>query len=93
MAVTPIPGVNSTVVTGGTPVTAVNGGPNGGFITNPYTAATPLFVNPVTAATTTSRGTTFALQPGDTWDLIPGQTTPTSVNSTDSGHTFSVVSW
>lgn len=100
MAVTPIPGANAFVVNGGTAVVAVVAGPNGGFITNPYTAADqgldiaePLYVDPVGNAGTGGNGTTFALAPGQSWQIIAGQTTPTTVNAVSSGHKFSVVSW
>lgn len=99
-AYTPIAGVNHIVATGGVAVTAISIGPNGGVITNPLLAtdqgivtAEVLYVNPVTAATTTANGTTFALQPGQSWTVIPGQSTNTSVNAATSGHEFSVVSW
>lgn len=98
--VTPIPGLTSVVTTGGDAVIAVAPGPNGLLITNPYAAADqglvnaePLYVDPVTGAGTAGNGTTFALQPGQTWQGIPGQTTPTSVNAPTNGHQFSVVSW
>ena len=101
--VTPIPGNASQVVTAGTPVIAVNPGPNGGFITNPYLAADQgfdpadppenLYVNVVTAATQEGNDTTVCLYPGQTMPLIPGQTTPTSVNSKRSGHKFTVTSY
>lgn len=75
-------------------------GVNGGFITNPASAADQglanaedLFVDPVGAASEAGNGTTFRLAPGQTWSLIPGQTTPTSVNAASSGHKFSVVKW
>ena len=93
MAVTPIAGLVSIVTTGGTAVTAIAASPNGGFITNPSTATEYLFVNPVTTATTTASGTTFGLAPGQTWEVIAGQTTVTSVNAVTSGHAFSSVSW
>lgn len=103
MAVTPQPGNTSTVVTGGTAVTAVLAVPagiGGGFITNPLTATDqgigstePLYVNPVVSATTVGNGTTFALQPGQSWSLVPGQTTATTVNAASSGHKFAVVWW
>ena len=89
--VTPVPGTNSIVTTGGTAVQAAPGNINGGFITNPATAVGNLFVDPGTAATTTASGTTFGLAPGQTWTMIPGQTTPTTVNSADNGHNFTVV--
>lgn len=91
--VTPVPGSASQVVTGGTPVIAAPAGINGGFITNPATAAGTLFVNPVANATTVANGTTFGLAPGQTWELIAGQTTVTSVNALDDAHDYSVVVW
>jgi len=98
--VTPEPGLLSAVAVGGTAVNAVAGGPNGGYITNPYDAADqglsgvePLYINPVTTATLEGNDTTTRLEPGQTWNIIPGQTTPTSVNATSSGHKFTVVSW
>lgn len=100
MSVTPGPGVVHEIVTGGTPVTAINAFPNGGFITNPLSAADqglataePLIVNPVSSAGTIANDTNFALQPGQTWTVIAGQTTATSVNAISSGHKFSVVVW
>jgi hypothetical protein len=99
-AVTPIPGNASQVAIGNTPVVAVLGGPNGGFITNPasaadqgLSAAETLYVDPVGAAGLQGNGTTFAIEPGQTWELIAGQTTPTSVNAQSSGHKFSVISY
>jgi len=90
-SVTPVAGNASSVVTGGTPVVAALANPNGGFITNPAGATASLFVNPVSDATLVVGGTNFELRPGQNWDLIPGQTTQTSVNSSDSNHVFSVV--
>ncbi len=98
-AVTPVPGVSHQIVTGGSPVVAVAANPNGGFITNPVSStdqgvtAEVLYVNPYGNATTSANNTTFALQPGQTWNIIPGQTTPTSVNAATTGHKFSVVSF
>lgn len=89
--VTPVAGTNSVVTTGGTAVVAAPAAPNGGFITNPASATEYLFVDPVGAAALVAQGTTFGLAPGQNWDLIPGQTTPTSVNAASDGHVFSVV--
>lgn len=89
--VTPVPGENSVVATGGIAVVAAGPNPNGGFITNPAGASASLFVNPVTDATLTAGGTNFELRPGQNWDLIPGQTTPTSVNAADDAHVFCIV--
>lgn len=100
MAVTPGPGLVSQITTGGTPVIPIPGNPNGGVITNPYTSADqgianvePLYINPVNSAGLTGNGSTFALLPGASWIVIPGQTTPTSVNAATPGHKFSVVFW
>ena len=91
MAITPAPGNESEVVTAGTPVNAALANPNGGFLTNPADAPGPLFVDPVGPAGVVAAGTTFAVWPGASWSLIPGQTTPTSVNSNYNAHVFSIV--
>lgn len=100
MAVTPVIGNTYVVTTGGTSVVPVPANPNGGIITNPLLAtdqglanAEPLIVNPIGTAGTHEGGSNFALQPGQSWQIIPGQTTPTSVNALSSGHTFSVIYW
>jgi hypothetical protein len=104
MAVNPQPGTNSVVSTANTPVEAVPANPQGGgTITNPLSAtdqglgtnpAEPLYIdptgqNPALAA----YGTTFALAPGQTWNVIPGQMTRTMVNAATGGHRFSVIWW
>jgi hypothetical protein len=96
-SVTPVAGT-AVVTTGGTPVLAAPGNVNGGFITNPVAAADqglataePIYVSPVGAASLEGNGTTFRIDPGGTWEMIPGQTTPTSVNAASNGHAFSVV--
>lgn len=98
--VTPIAGNASAVDIGGTPVIAVGPNPNGGFIFNPAEAADQgiavaetIYVDPVGVPGLAGFGTAFAIAPGQTWMLIPGQTTPTRVNAASSGHRFSVVSW
>lgn len=100
MSVTIVPGTNASVVTGGTPVIAIPSLPNGGLIVNPLTAAEqgivtaePLYINPLTTPVLAGNGTTFALQPGQSWTVIPGQDTPTRVNATSNGHRFSVIYW
>ena len=103
-AVTVQPGTNSTVSVAGTAIEAVPVNPNGGIITNPLTAADqgltgagavaePLYINPIGAAALAGNGSTFALAPGQSWIVIPGQTTPTSANAATAGHKFSVVFW
>ena len=93
--------VSAQVLAAGQPVTAANGGVNGGLIANPLTAtdqglqaAEPLYVDPAgPCLKTAAGGTIFALQPGQTWALIPGQTTPTIVNAASAGHKFTVTTW
>lgn len=91
--VTPTIGQNTIVTTGGTAVQVFPGVINGGTITNPIGAAGVLYVDPVATAGTTASGSTFALQPGQPWSAIPGQTTPTTVNAADDGHAFTAVYW
>ena len=101
MSITPRAGINDLVATGGTAVKVADGGVNGGRITNPLTAADqgltsaePLLIDPVgMCPTTQARGTIFALAPGESWDLIPGQTTATWVNAISDGHRFTAVLW
>ena len=97
-AVTPKAGLTDVVGMGGTPVTVAPGGINGGYVTNPASnvdqnlaVAEDLFVDPVGAAGLGGNGTTFRIPPGGTWTMIPGQTTPTTVNANSSGHAFTVV--
>lgn len=88
--VIPTPGETFVVTTGGSSVQVAPANPQGGVITNPYDASEALYVNPIDAAETTAHDRTFALQPGQSWGIIPGQTTPTTVNSASDGHQFSV---
>jgi len=104
MTVTPQAGLADIITTGGIAVQAIPALPNGGVITNPLLAgdqgisvAEVLYVDPVGSCGGLSlpagNGTVFALQPGQTWTVIPGQSTPTYVNAASSGHLFSVVRW
>jgi hypothetical protein len=103
--VTPIPALNSQVATGNTAVNAFGPNPNGGFLQNPLLAgdqglatAEDLIVNPVTTAAAPGvaggvNGTNFRIPPGGSWEVIAGQTTPTSMNAAGSGHKIAGVSW
>lgn len=91
--VTPTVGQVVTIAVGGTAEQVFPAGIAGGLITNPSGAAGVLYVNPLNSATLIPTGTTFALQPGQSWTAIPGQTTPTTVNAADNGHAFSAVYW
>jgi hypothetical protein len=93
MSVTPVIGTNVVVATGGTAVIVFPAGITGGYIVNPFDATEPLYVNPVGDAVVGGTGATFALQPGQTWYAIEGQSTPTTVNAATSAHAFSAVYW
>ena len=100
MSVTPVAAPVTLIPLGGGPVVCIPANPNGGFIVNPLTAedeglpvTEPLYVDPVGDAALQAGGTTFALAPGQKWDVIPGQTTPTSINAASPGHKFSAVFW
>lgn len=93
---TPTAGLAHAVVTANTAVTVFSSGTivNGAYITNPVSATTPLFVNPVTTATVPATGTTD----GTTIELAPGQTFTTgptivaiTANAATAGHSFVAV--
>jgi hypothetical protein len=93
-----VPGLNSSVVTGGVAVNALNANIAVGIITNPANPADQglafaesLFVDPYGNAALGATGTTFELKPGQSWFAIPYQTTITTVNALTSGHKFSCV--
>lgn len=98
---TPKPGLASIVQTGGQPVTVANAGTGGGYVTNPLSAADQgvaaaevLYVDPVgPCVSLAAGGTIIALQPGDTFALVPGSTLPTTANAASGGHKFTVVLW
>ncbi len=97
--VKPVAGLTSTIVTGGQAVVAVPAGAQGGFIVNPANPvdqglanSEPIFIDPTGAdAVLEANGTCFRIDPGQSWEIIPGQTTTTSVNAASGGHKFSVV--
>lgn len=96
---TPSAGAATAIGTGGTAVTAVTGPVNGCTIANGLTATDegvtiePIYVNPVTTATVQGNTTTYAIQPGQSFNCIPGQTTNVSINAATTGHKFTVVAW
>lgn len=104
MAVTPVPGPNTVITTGGTAVGCIPPNPNGGYVTNPLSAADQglstaevLYLDPTNTSPGSTpgsgNGSAVALQPGQTWNVIPGQTTTTVVNAASSGHKFTAVWW
>lgn len=94
---TPTAGLAHAVVTANTAVTVFSSGTivNGAYITNPVSAATPLFVNPVTTATVPATpgatdGTTIELAPGQTFTTGPTIVAVTA-NAATAGHSFVAV--
>jgi hypothetical protein len=101
---TPVQGLAvQTGPTPGTPVTAIDVNQAGGYVVNPVSAvdqgqaaaAQPaiLYVNQVTGAGLVANGTCIALQPGQSYTIIPNTTTPVSVASPIANHLFTAVMW
>jgi D-lyxose ketol-isomerase len=87
-------------VTPGTAVIAIATNQAGGYIVNPTIAADQglataevLYVNQVTNATLQANGTTIALQPGQSYTVIPYTTTPVTVSAPSASHKFTAVQW
>ena len=99
--VAPIAGINNkTSATPGIPVIAIAANQSGGYIVNPLLAADQglataevLYVNQVGPSDTQANGTTIALQPGQSYTVIPQTTTPVSVASLSASHKFTAVQW
>lgn len=92
-AVNPQGGLVSSITTGGTAVVVARPPIMGCYIVNPVTATEPLFVDPVGTPGLVATGTTVALAAGQSWNAIPGATTPVSVNAATAGHQFVCVRW
>ncbi len=101
MATTPVAGlVTQTSATSGIPSNAISANQSGGYIVNPISAADQglgapevLYVNQVGPATVVANGTTIALQPGQSYTVIPQTTTPVSVAALSGNHKFTAVMW
>ena len=102
--VTPVAGTNTTISVAHNSVIAIPAMPNGGYIINPLLAADQgivtaevLYVDIVGncggSSLPAANGTVAALQPGQSWTVVTGQTTPTYVNANTSGHSFTAVAW
>ena len=97
----PVIGSNvQTSATPGTAVIAIVANQAGGYIVNPnapadqgLVTAEPLYVNQVGNAVLQANGTTVALQPGQSFTIIPFTTTPVTVASASANHKFSAVMW
>jgi hypothetical protein len=86
--------------TPGTAVVAINANMSGGYIVNPLDAvdqgvdpAEPLYIDQVKGATLQANDTTLALQPGQSYAVIPNTTTPVSVAAASPSHKFTAVQW
>jgi hypothetical protein len=98
---TPVAGPNTvTSATPGTAVVAIDINQSGGYIVNPalavdqnLPASEVLYVNQVTNAALSANGTTIALQPGQSYTVIPNTTTPVTVSAPSASHSFTAVQW
>ena len=98
---TPVSGpATVTPTTPGQSVIAIASNQSGGYIVNPLaavdqglTTSEVLYVNQVTLADTVANGTTIALQPGQSYTVIPSTTTPVNVASISASHKFTAVQW
>ncbi len=86
------------VVTGGDAVIAFEIGAvsNGAWITNPSSAAGPIFVDPMNEPGTSApgaSGTTSIIYPGQSFTLPGPWPLAVRVNAVDSGHAFTAVSY
>jgi hypothetical protein len=98
---TPVVGSNTqTSATPGTAVIAIQPNQAGGYIVNPSSATDQglatsevLYVNQVSNAVLQANGTTIALQPGQSYSIIPNTTTPVTVSSASANHKFTAVMW
>jgi hypothetical protein len=84
----------------GIPINAIAPNQSGGYIVNPLTAvdqgvaaAEPLYISQVGPADVQANGVTIALEPGQSYTVIPNTTTPVSVASNSPNHKFTAVQW
>jgi hypothetical protein len=98
---TPVQGIaTATASVAGQPINAISPNVSGGYIINPLTAgdqglaiAEQLFISQVGPAATVANDSTLALQPGQSYTVIPGTTTGVSVASASASHKFTAVMW
>lgn len=97
----PVQGPNTQTGTSpGVAVIAIDANMSGGYIVNPLAAADQglpvaevLYINQVTVASLNANGTTIALQPGQSYTVIPNTTTAVTVASASPNHQFTAVQW
>ena len=98
---TPVQGLaTQTSSAAGQPINAIAANVSGGYIINPLdpkdqglAAAEVLFVSQVGPAAMVANDSTLALQPGQSYTVIPGTTTGVSVASASPSHRFTAVMW
>jgi len=97
---TPLAGSASQTGAAGVPVTAIAPNQSGGYIVNPLAAvdqglatAEVLYVSQVGPADTQANNVTIALQPGQSYTVIPATTTPVTVAALSPNHKFTAVQW
>lgn len=90
----------SRVAIAGRAVSALYGPLFGGLVTNPSTAEEQgldtvevLWVDITTTATLGTRSTSVPIQPGQSFYVVPNQTTNVSVNAATAGHRFSAIAY
>jgi hypothetical protein len=92
--------IQQTSATPGTALVAIPPNAFGGYITNPLNAPdqglakpTVLYLSQVGLADIAANGTTIALQPGDTYQVLSNTTTPVTVASPAANHAFISIFW
>lgn len=98
---TPVPGANTqTPSAPETSITVIPANQAGGYIVNPLSSDDQgldtnevLYVDQVGPAKTTANGTTIALQPGQSYSVIPFTLTPVTAASKSASHKFTAVCW
>ena len=97
----PVAGANTqTPSTPETSITVIPANQAGGYIVNPLTSEDQgldtnevLYVDQVGPARTAANGTTIALQPGQSYSVIPFTLTPVTASSKSASHKFTAVCW
>lgn len=97
----PVAGTNTqTPSTPQTSIVAIPANQAGGYIVNPLDAADQgltnsevLYVDQVGPAKTQANGTTIALQPGQSYAIVPFTLTPVTAASNSASHKFTAVCW
>jgi hypothetical protein len=99
-AITPVAGLVTTIVVGGTAAIVFPAGIYGGYIVNPIfdadqnVSAEALYVDPVGSCPLNGYGSVSRIEPGGVWTVpAPNSSLPVRVNAATSGHRFTAVYW